>query len=45
MIADSYSPIILPKGEQVAQVPDTIPLLFLLVQHPIVPIRQGKSTL
>jgi hypothetical protein len=34
----------LPIGEQVAHKPETTPLLFLCVQQPIVPIKQGKST-
>lgn len=34
----------LPMGEHVAHAPETIPLLFRCVQHPIVPIKQGKST-
>jgi len=45
MMTDNCNPIILPIGEQVAHAPDTIPLLFLWVQHPIVPIKHGKSTL
>ena len=44
MITESWRPIILPIGEQVAQAPETMPLLFLWVQQPIVPIKQGKST-
>jgi len=35
----------LPTGEQVAQAPVIIPLEDFLVHAPIVPIKQGKSTL
>jgi len=43
-MTESWSPIMFPIGEQVAQAPETMPLLFLWVQQPIVPIKQGKST-
>ena len=34
-----------PTLLQVAQIPDMIPLLLLCDQAPIVPMKQGKSTL